>query len=72
MSQAGQTARGRGTKPETGQILDVQHRTVQSPGSGEQRDINLTDFGRRLHGFDPGDSLSVAVCENGVWITNDE
>jgi len=59
-------------RPDTGEVLDRQYRTVQNPGEGEQATINLTNVGKRIHGFSSGDSLSVEVCENGVWIPADE
>ncbi len=70
MSQA--RDRNRGRRPDTGDVVDSQYRTVQNPGEGDQATINLTHFAKRMHGFSAGDSLDVHVCENGVWIPADE
>lgn len=52
-----------------GKCLYADRRNAASPGAnGDQISVNVTSFGRDLHGISPGEELDVHVHENGIWI----
>lgn len=59
--------------PETGDLKDVLSRSVQKMGgSSNCLGANLTDKGTMMLGVTEEDDVSLAIFENGIWITKDD
>lgn len=56
--------------PRAGQLVNMEVRTARADGNkGNAIVSNLTRFGRKYHGIEEGDSLRIAVFEEGIWIS---
>jgi hypothetical protein len=53
----------------TGQFLTESSRHAQARSDCNSVRVNVTEFGKRYHGLEDGQELSVMVFDEGIWIT---